>query len=238
VVISTKGGHPSLPDWARRITEPDIRADMEASLRHLRTDCVDVYFLHRDDDSKPVEAIMPILDALVREGKARRIGASNWTVERIDEANRFALANGLTPFSVSQIFWNGAVINKEGVYDPTLVIMDDGQHRGYAANKIPVMAYTAQAQGLFSLVRDYGVEGLREDLVRTYLNEATLNRIRRVLALAAETGLSPTAVSLAYLLHDSEVRAYPILGISSTARLQEAWEALSLSAEDVGVLFG
>ena len=238
VVISTKGGHPSLPDWARRITESDIRADMEASLRHLRTDCVDVYFLHRDDDSKPVEAIMPILDALVREGKARRIGASNWTVERIDEANRFALANGLTPFSVSQIFWNGAVINKEGVYDPTLVIMDDGQHRGYAANKMPVMAYTAQAQGLFSLVRDYGLEGLREDLVRTYLNEATLNRIRRVLALAAETGLSPTAVSLAYLLHDSEVRAYPILGISSTARLQEAWEALSLSVEDVGVLFG
>lgn len=238
VVISTKGGHPSLPDWSRRITEAAIRADMEDSLRHLGTDCVDLYFLHRDDESKPVEAILPILDTLVREGKTRRIGASNWTAERIDEANRFALANGLTPFSVSQIFWNGAVINKEGVYDPTLVVMDGGQHKSYAANRMPVMAYTAQAQGLFSLVRDYGVEGLREDLVRTYLNEATLDRIRRVLSLAAETGLSPTAVSLAYLLHDSEIKAYPILGISSPARLREVWEILSLSPEDVRVLFG
>ena len=123
VVISTKGGHPSLPDWARRITEADIRADMEDSLRFLGTDHVDIYFLHRDDESKPVEDIMPILDTLVREGKTRLIGASNWTVARINEANAFARANGMAEFSVSQIFWNGAVINKDGVSDKTLVVI-------------------------------------------------------------------------------------------------------------------
>ena len=228
VVISTKGGHPSLPDWSRRINEGDIRADMEASLRYLGTDHVDIYFLHRDDESKPVEAIMPILDALVREGKTRLIGASNWTVARINEANTFARENGMAEFSVSQIFHNAAFINKEGVYDQTLVAMDPAEHEGYAANGIPVMAYTAQAQGLFSHIRDKGFDGLSEGMVRTYLNPATRKRAEKILAVSSETGLSPTAVSLAYLLGDRQVKTFPILGISRAERLYESMQVFTL----------
>ena len=236
VSISTKGGHPSLPDWSRRITETDIRADMEASLRFLGTDHVDIYFLHRDDESKPVEAIMPILDALVREGKTRLIGASNWRVARIDEANAFAKANGLAGFSVSQIFHNAAVINKEGVYDPTLVAMDPAEHEGYAANGIPVMAYTAQAQGLFSHIRDKGYEGLSDGMVRTYLNPATRKRAEKILAVSTETGLSPTAISLAYLLGDRKVKTFPILGFSRVERLNEAMEVFRLGERELSYL--
>lgn len=228
VVISTKGGHPSLPDWSRRVTEADIRADMEASLRYLGTDHVDIYFLHRDDESKPVAYIMPILDALVREGKTRLIGASNWTVARINEANDFARVNGLTEFSVSQIFHNAAFINKEGIYDQTLVAMDPTEHEGYVQNRIPVMAYTAQAQGLFSLIRDKGLDGLPNTMRRTYLNTDTLSRSDRILAVSKKTGLSPTAVSLAYLIHDKQVKTFPILGISRVERLTEALEVFSL----------
>ena len=228
VVISTKGGHPSLPDWSRRITEGDIRADMEASLRYLGTDHVDIYFLHRDDESKPVEAIMPILDTLVREGKTRLIGASNWTVARINEANAFAKANGMAGFSVSQIFHNAAFINKEGVYDQTLVAMAPAEHEGYAANGIPVMAYTAQAQGLFSHIRDKGYEGLSDGMVRTYLNPATRKRAEKILAVSSETGLSPTAISLAYLLGDRKVKTFPILGISRAERLYESMQVFTL----------
>ena len=233
VVISTKGGHPSIPDWARRITEEDIRADMEDSLRYLGTDHVDIYFLHRDDESKPVEDIMPILDTLVREGKTRLIGASNWTVARINEANAFARSNGMAEFSVSQIFHNAAFINKEGVYDPTLVAMDSTEHEGYEVNGIPVMAYTSQAQGLFSHIRHKGYEGLTEGMTRTYLNPATRERAERILAVAAKTGISPTAVSLAFLLHDRRVKTFPILGISRVERLEEAIRVFSLSERDV-----
>lgn len=228
VLISTKGGHPSLPDWSRRITEADIRADMEASLRYLGTDHVDIYFLHRDDESKPVKAIMPILDTLVREGKTRLIGASNWTVARIDKANAFAKANGMAGFSVSQIFHNAAFINREGVYDQTLVAMDPAEHDGYAANGIPVMAYTAQAQGLFSHIRDKGYEGLSDGMVRTYLNPATRKRAEKILAVSSETGLSPTAISLAYLLGDRKVKTFPILGISRAERLYESMQVFTL----------
>ena len=229
VMISTKGGHPSIPDWSRRITEADIRADMEASLRYLSTDHVDIYFLHRDDESKPVEAIMPILDALVREGKTRLIGASNWTVARINEANAFARENGMAEFSVSQIFHNAASINKEGIYDQTLVAMDEAEHRGYAANGLPVMAYTAQAQGLFSHIREKGYDSLSEGLIRTYINPVTRARAEQILSLSEKTGLSPTAISLAYLLYDRQVRTYPILGISRVERLIEATEVFGLS---------
>ena len=238
VVISTKGGHPSLPDWSRRITETDIRDDMEDSLRYLGTDHVDIYFLHRDDESKPVEAIMPFLDTLVREGKTRLIGASNWTVARIDEANTFARENGMAEFSVSQIFHNAAVINKEGVYDQTLVAMDPTEHESYEVNGLPVMAYTSQAQGLFSRIRDRGYGGLSEGMVKTYLNPATKARAERILTVAAETGISPTAVSLAYLLRDRRVKTFPILGISRVERLEEAMGVFSLRDEDIERLLG
>ena len=236
-VISTKGGHPSLTDWGRRISDREIRSDMEASLRSLQTDYVDVYFLHRDDEDQPVEAIMPILDRLVREGKTRLIGASNWTASRIREANEFARENGMAEFSVSQILHNGAVINKEGVYDPTLVAMDETEHAAYAAMGMPVMAYTSQAGGLFSHIRDRGYEGLSEGMAKTYLNPATMARAERILSVSAETGVSPTAVSLAYLLYDESVRTYPILGISRAERLEEAMGVFSLTPAAVGRLF-
>ncbi len=231
VHISTKGGHPALPSWKKRITEAEIRADMEASLRNLGADHVDVYFLHRDDEDRPVSEIMPILDRLVKEGKTRYVGASNWTVARINEANAFARAEGLTEFSVSQIMWNAACVNREGLYDQTLVAMDGAEYAGYAENRIPVMAYTAQAQGLFSLIQRGGYESLSDAMKATYLNDTTRCRAEVILSVAAETGLSPTALSLAYLLYDRRVEALPILGISKVERLTEAAEAMDLSEE-------
>ncbi|MBQ5792731.1 MAG: aldo/keto reductase [Clostridia bacterium] len=237
ITVATKGCHPSIPDWQQRLTEQDVRADLEASLRNLQTDYIDVYFLHRDDPSKPVEDIMPMLHKLVCEGKVQHLGASNWTVERIEQANDFAKKNGMTEFCVSQIFWNGARINKQGVYDQTLVVMDEEQHAGYAKNSMPVMAYTAQAQGLFSQIRDKGYERLSESMVRTYLNETTKARAARILQLSGMTGVSPTALSLAYLLYDRDVTAYPILGISRLERLQEALQIFTLDQNDLAPLF-
>ncbi len=236
VYISTKGGHPALPSWDKRITEADIRADMEDSLRNLGTDHVDIYFLHRDDEDRPVSEIMPILHRLVREGKTRYIGASNWTVARINEANAFAHAEGMTEFSVSQIMWNAACVNREGLYDQTLVAMDGAEYVGYAENHIPVMAYTAQAQGLFSLIQKSGYDCLSEAMTATYMNDTTRRRAEIILSVAAETGLSPTALSLAYLLHDRRVTALPILGISKVERLMEALQTLDLTDEMIKVL--
>jgi aryl-alcohol dehydrogenase-like predicted oxidoreductase len=95
------------------------------------------------------------------------------------------------------------------------------------------MAYTAQAQGLFSHIRNKGYGGLTEGMLRTYMNPNTEKRAERILSVSAETGISPTAVSLAYLLHDSKVKTFPILGISRVERLTEAMEVFKLASSEI-----
>lgn len=237
--VATKGAHPSLPDWKSRLSEDDIRSDIEDSLSFLQTDYIDLYFLHRDDLSLPVEEIMPVLDKLVKEGKTRFIGASNWSAERINEANEFAEKNGLSQFSASQILWNGAVINKDGMdkIDPTRAIMDEKEHFLYAENKIPVMAYTSQAKGLFDHIKANGYDGISGYYKDVYVNDGTKKRAEKIFAVSEKTGLSPTVISLAYLIYDKEVKAYPVIGTSKPERFGEIVKVLCLSREDVELLF-
>ena len=91
VLISTKGAHPPMGNLhTPRVNRKAILFDMEESLSALATDYVDIYFLHRDDESRPVSDIMPTLHELVVAGKTRFLGASNWRASRIAEANAFA----------------------------------------------------------------------------------------------------------------------------------------------------
>ena len=117
IVIVTKCAHPdrSLENPPSRLTKADILSDVEISLKALKTDYTDVLFLHRDNIKMPVSEIMPILDSLVREGKVRILGVSNWTAGRIAEANEFAAENNLIPISINQISWNLALTDRKSV---------------------------------------------------------------------------------------------------------------------------
>ena len=98
-VIIGKGAH--LNQDRNRVTPYDIASDMADTLVRLRSNYVDLYLLHRDDPSVPVG---PIIDALNEHHAAGRIhafGGSNWTPERIAEANEYADKKGLVPFAVS-----------------------------------------------------------------------------------------------------------------------------------------
>ena len=99
------------------------------------------------------------------------------------------------------------------------------------------MAYTSQARGLFDLIRNKGVDGLSDSMKRTYINKVTLDRADKILALAKETSLSPTALSLSYLLYDEKVNAYPIIGTSRPERIAEAMQALTLGEREIKKLF-
>jgi aryl-alcohol dehydrogenase-like predicted oxidoreductase len=74
-------------------------------------------------------------------------------------------------------------------------------------------------------------------MVKTYLNPATQARAERILTVSALTGISPTAVSLAYLLHDQKIKTYPILGISRIGRLDEAFSVFDLDDTALRLLF-
>ena len=236
ITLVTKGGFPD--DGVCRLHRADIREDMERSIEYLGS-APDVYFLHRDDKSVPVSEIIDILDELVREGKTRAIGASNWTLNRILEANAYAEKSGKTPFTVSQIQWSLAVATPETWGDPTLVCMTQEEYAGYLKSGIPVMAFSPQAKGFFSKYLAGGEAALNDKIRRRFVSAGNIARAERLRDYCAAHGITPAAAALAYLIRD-RLPAAAILGCSSVAQLEDSMTAanVQMSHEEAAALAG
>jgi aryl-alcohol dehydrogenase-like predicted oxidoreductase len=103
VVLATKFGNPMDEHPAERRGSRDyIRWAVEASLRRLRTDVIDVYQMHVPDEGTPIEETLAALHELVEEGKVRHIGSSNFSAAQIEAADRVARERGLTRFVAAQ----------------------------------------------------------------------------------------------------------------------------------------
>jgi aryl-alcohol dehydrogenase-like predicted oxidoreductase len=102
VVLATKFGHDLGDGESARGARPYIRTAVEASLRRLQTDWIDLYQYHRPDGVTPVEETLGALDELVREGTVRAIGSSNFSAAMVEEAHAAAETRGLTPFATEQ----------------------------------------------------------------------------------------------------------------------------------------
>lgn len=102
VVLATKFGHDLEDGETARGARPYIRKAIEASLRRLQTDRIDLYQYHRPDGITPLEDTLEALHELVREGKVRAIGSSNFTAAMVEEAHAIASERGLTPFVSEQ----------------------------------------------------------------------------------------------------------------------------------------
>lgn len=220
IVLITKGAHPPMEDMhVSRVTPEAIRADLARSLGVLQTDYVDIYCLHRDDERMPVSVIMDVLDEFVKAGKVRMLGASNWRAQRIMEANEYARANGKTPFAVSEIQWSYAACTaKETFHDETLVCMDEEQMELYRQMKMPVLAFSSQANGVFSC-------GYREDLSdlaekhRRYYSEENVRRYQALLKKCREEGCTPTQAALDYITKHEILNGFAIVGCSQKEQL-------------------
>ena len=99
VVILTKGAHHNAD--RRRVTPFDITSDLHDSLARLKVSTIDLYMLHRDDPSVPVGPIVEVLNEHKAAGLIDAFGGSNWSHERVQAANAYAEARGLTPFVAS-----------------------------------------------------------------------------------------------------------------------------------------
>jgi aryl-alcohol dehydrogenase-like predicted oxidoreductase len=102
VVLATKFGMDMGDGRGPRGSRDYIRAAVEASLRRLRTDVIDVYWYHEPDGVTPIEETLEALDGLVRAGTVRAIGASNFSAEQIEEADAVARERGFAPFVAIQ----------------------------------------------------------------------------------------------------------------------------------------
>ena len=238
VLIATKGGHHDLKTREKRMNRAAIYDDVEVSFKNLGIDYADIYWLHRDDADVPVSEIMGILSDLMKEGKIGSIGVSNWTCERIAEANRFALGNGLPPILSTQIKHSAAVTVFES--DPTMLSLDGESRAFYTKEKMPVFAYTSQAKGLFSKLENLGVGGIGEGLKREFICEETLRRFNVLRDVANELGRSISQVALAALLCDRELEIIPIIGGRTREQIEDSFAAcdIRLSREQFDSIFG
>jgi aryl-alcohol dehydrogenase-like predicted oxidoreductase len=227
LVLATKGAHPDWDTKAPRLARADIEFDLGESLVNLRTDTIDLYWLHRDDESRPVEEIMETLADQVRAGKIRHIGCSNWRAERIRAAQACARQQGWPGFIGDQMLWSLARMEHKDVYDKTMVVMDDPLYAYHRESGLAAMPYSSQANGWFHkhAAALAGVApGTDTSGYGTPVNDARLARVRR---LAAESGLTITQIVLGYLI-GQPFTTIPIVGCKNLAQLRD-----SLTAGDI-----
>lgn len=238
VILATKGAHPTLDHMdIPRLSPAEIIADLEASLRHLQVNVIDLYWLHRDDPSRPVDEIVDTLYAQAQAGKLRYYGCSNWTTARIQAAQAYAARRGIPGFAAVQNLWNLACVNPAGVGDPTLVVMDDALWKYQRETQLAAVPFTSQAGGLFQKLESGLPDALSDGLRGMYLNPETLARFERVQALKTRAGLTTSQVVLAYLTAQP-FPTFPVIGPHSSRQLADSLTAadVELTAEQLGFL--
>lgn len=227
-IISSKAGHPPLDNMhIGRLSRTEIESDIDVGLSKLGTDYIDILWLHRDDPSRPVEDILETLNAMVQKGKIRCYGASNWTAARLAEANQYAVSHGIPPFAASQIQWSLARCT--GLADDTLVLMNDSEEKFYAQSGLPVFAFSSQAKGFFEKYDQKRLEGKAYD---RYLCEENLQRYQRLKELSLESGLSLSALSIAYLMSNETFPVFPIIGASRPEQVLDSMQAANFPIPD------
>ncbi len=238
VIIATKGAHPDLATMhISRMSPAEIVSDLEASLRHFQVETIDLYYLHRDQPSRPVEEIVETLAAQVQAGKIRYFACSNWKVERIKAAQEYAARKGIPGFSVVQNFWNLAKINPEGIGDPTLVVMDEALWEYQLQANLAAVPFTGQANGLFQKLETGGPDALSAHLKAMYLNPVTERRYANLQRLRSQTGLTTTQIVLGYLM-SQPFPTIPVMGPHNLAQLEDCLTAadVKLTEEQVNAL--
>lgn len=222
LVLATKGAHPFIDSVdTPRTSATEIRDDLEGSLRTLRTDVIDLYWLHRDDTTRPVDHFIDLLNAFLREGKIRAFGASNWTAARLRAANDYAKQSGQHGFTANQPFWCLGVAASRPPPFTGFVKFDAEMYRFHRETGIPVIPYTSQANGFFSKLAR-GDAGLEKHDFHVPPNLAA-GRI--VQELAAAKRVTPSAIVLAYLW-SRPFPVVPIIGSRTISQLEDGVAAL------------
>lgn len=229
VVIATKFGHemPGGPDVARG-SRPWVRWACEQSLRRLRTDVIDLYQYHRPDGVTPLEETLGAMDELVREGKVRRLGSSNFSPGQVEEAERIAGEHGWARYVSAQNRYSFVRRDAEDELLPLLERLGVG-----------FLPYFPLESGLLTGKYERGVEPTEGRLAQRldWLTEEAFDRVDALRRFADERGVSLLEAAVGGLLAMPAVTSV-IAGATRPEQVRAnasagAWEP---SAEDTAAL--
>lgn len=199
----------------------------EASLKRLGVEAIDLYYAHKDDETTPLEETLGAFDTLVRAGKVRAIGASNYSAARLAEALAVSEREGLARYEVLQPEYN--LMTRDAFEGP---LQDLCVERGIGA--LPYFGLAAGfLTGKYRSQADFG-KSVRGSRMEAYLDERGLRVLAALDEVAAEAGATPAQVALAWLAAQDGVTA-PIASATSLAQLEDLLGVLTLelSAEQV-----
>lgn len=218
VIVSTKGGHPLLESMnVSRLSNDEIIKDMDESLLALQTDYIDLYFLHRDDESIPASVLVDVLEDQVKAGKIRYYGCSNWSLKRVKEAADYAKSRGYKGFVCNQILHCLPKANKEVLQEAQMLALDKEFHEYHCETGLGLMAYMSIGNGYF--IKKIEGSPVSKDLDKRFGNDIS----SKIFEYLKEQGVSAheTAVlSYQYVLEQS-FASVAIASFSSMAQLEE-----------------
>ncbi|MBC8543119.1 aldo/keto reductase [Bianquea renquensis] len=224
MLLSTKGAHPDLRSMETpRMSRREVEEDLDGSLTDLGVARIDLYWLHRDDTSRPVEEIVLMMNDFVQRGKIRYFGASNWTAARLEAANTFASSHGMQGFCADQLMYSLATVNPHEIGDQTLVAMNTASREYHEKTALPVFAYSSQAGGYFTKLVEHKVP---DGLQRKYGNTANMAIFEMLSEMKRHyAGSSEGTLALAYLLGQSKFTCFPIVGCRTSQQLADSLRA-------------
>lgn len=244
IVLLTKCGNVNLKGQVC-VNRQVILSELSKSLKTLDVEYIDIYLLHRDDPNTPVSEIIDTLNECKKAGKIRVFGVSNWTHARITEANAYAAAKGLEGFSISSPNFGLAhqVCDPWGGGCVTVTGAENADARAwYAANQMPLIAYSSLARGFFSgKFKAFDYEGAKKVLdgpgQKGYLCEENMQRLKNAEILAEKYGTSVTDIALRYLF-GSEMNVFAVMSTTNPKRLPGNVAAANqpLSQKDIALL--
>jgi aryl-alcohol dehydrogenase-like predicted oxidoreductase len=227
VVIATKVFNRMRPGPnGAGLSRKAIFAELDASLRRLQTDYIDLYQIHRWDYDTPIEETLEALHDAVRAGKVRYIGASSMYAWQFTKALYISELNGWTKFVSMQNHYN--LIYREEEREMLPLCVDQG---------IGVIPWSPLARG--RLTRPWDTATARtetDEFGKSLYRDEDRQIVERVIDLAAKRGLTPAQVALAWLLRNPAVTS-PIVGVTKPDQLSQALSAVDAELDDAEVAY-
>lgn len=230
IILATKVGM-DMGDSKVGLKADYIARAVEDSLRRLQTDHIDLYQSHKDDETTPQEETLAAYEKLIKAGKVRAIGASNFSAERLQAALTLAETNGLPRYESLQPEYSLA---ERASYEGAL-------QKVCEQNEVGVITFFSLAAGFltgkYRSEADYGKSPRGSRAIPKYMNPRGMRILAALDAVAAETGAESAAIALAWLLAKPSVTA-PIASATRPAHVDTlvAATTLTLSSERVARL--
>lgn len=221
IILCTKGGHPRFDTKAfqfgpSRLSVQELDHDLHMSLQSLRTDRIDIYFLHRDDLEVPVSVLLDWLEEQVSKGCIRYYGCSNWTVPRIVKAKDYARQKGYTGFICNQAPASLAVLNSDFMSGAGMTWLDDELMSFHKSSQMCLISAMTLANGYFH--KYLSGKDIPAFLKMQYENEAN-KRISEGLTAISSAGIPVNSI-LYHFIRDLSFPTISLMGFRSPDQLE------------------